>query len=240
MLCILNRIALLRGFEWVSTSCKYNECPQQMLWRNVNYHQLPTLSDPLLLALGKHWSNKLQNFHAVLSFVSHRFDKWNWDTFARHFGSSYTWAATWQNQQNGKCTQRRLTLIRVFAVRMKKAWVLLATHWVHSDNSDQTMWMPRLIWVFAGHTLILLVLSWGGSYFAHCLTPDQSKKQQQSHQLVGLRGYNNYHQHPKNSDTPKNCYSYMTYGLFHPYQLDESISKFRSVWCIFLLWFYFW
>ena len=24
--------------------------------------------------------------------------------------------------------------------------------------------MPRLIWVFAGHTVILLVLSWGGSY----------------------------------------------------------------------------
>ena len=34
----------------------------------------------------------------------------------------------------------------VFAVRMKKAWV-----------------MPRLIWVFAGRTVILLVLSWGGS-----------------------------------------------------------------------------
>ena len=28
----------------------------------------------------------------------------------------------------------------------------LATHWVHSKDSDQTGWMPRLIWVFAGHT----------------------------------------------------------------------------------------
>ena len=26
----------------------------------------------------------------------------------------------------------------------------LATHWVHSEDSDQTGWMPRLIWVFAG------------------------------------------------------------------------------------------
>ena len=35
----------------------------------------------------------------------------------------------------------------------------LATHLAHSEDSDQTGRMPRLIWVFAGHTLILLVLS---------------------------------------------------------------------------------
>ena len=40
----------------------------------------------------------------------------------------------------------------------------LATHWAHSEDSAQTGWMPRLIWVFAGRTVILLVLSWGGSY----------------------------------------------------------------------------
>ena len=45
------------------------------------------------------------------------------------------WATSWQNEQSGMCTQRRLgsawaepghppSLIRVFAVRMKKAWVL--------------------------------------------------------------------------------------------------------------------
>ena len=39
----------------------------------------------------------------------------------------------------------------------------LATHWAHSEDSDQTGPMPRLIWVFAGPTVILLVLSWGGS-----------------------------------------------------------------------------
>ena len=32
----------------------------------------------------------------------------------------------------------------------------LAAYWVHSEGSDQTRRMPRLIWVFAGHTLILL------------------------------------------------------------------------------------
>ena len=40
----------------------------------------------------------------------------------------------------------------------------LVTHWAHSEDSDQTGRMPRLIWVFAGRTVILLVLSCGGSY----------------------------------------------------------------------------
>ena len=40
----------------------------------------------------------------------------------------------------------------------------LATHWVPSEDSDQTGRMPRLIWVFAGRTLILLVLSCRGSF----------------------------------------------------------------------------
>ena len=34
---------------------------------------------------------------------------------------------------------------------------------VDSEDSDQTGRMPRLIWVFAGCIVILLVLSWGGS-----------------------------------------------------------------------------
>ena len=55
----------------------------------------------------------------------------------------------------------RPSLIRVFAVRMKKA--TLATHWVHSEDSDHTGRMSRLIWVFDGLIVILLVLSWGYS-----------------------------------------------------------------------------
>ena len=39
----------------------------------------------------------------------------------------------------------------------------LTTHWEHSGDSDQTGQMPRLIWVFTGRTLILLVLSCRGS-----------------------------------------------------------------------------
>ena len=41
----------------------------------------------------------------------------------------------------------------------------LATHGAHREDTDQTGRMPRLSWVFAGHTATLLVLSWAG----HCL-----------------------------------------------------------------------
>ena len=46
----------------------------------------------------------------------------------------------------------------------------LATHWAHSEDSGQTGRVPRLIWVFAGRTFILLVLSCRGS----CLFRTQS------------------------------------------------------------------
>ena len=56
-------------------------------------------------------------------------------------------------------------LIRVITVRMKKPWILIATHWAHSEDSCQTGWMPRLIWVFAGYTdhfacFVMLWLKW--------------------------------------------------------------------------------
>ena len=43
-------------------------------------------------------------------------------------------------------------------------WVAKDPSFLHADSedSDQTGRMPRLIWVFAGHTLILLVLSCRG------------------------------------------------------------------------------
>ena len=45
----------------------------------------------------------------------------------------------------------------------------LVTHWVHSEDSDQTGWKISLISVFAGRTLILLVLSCHGSIIENVL-----------------------------------------------------------------------
>ena len=59
------------------------------------------------------------------------------------------------------------SLIRVFAVRMKKAWVL--NNPLSTGKTDQIGRMPRLIWVFTGHT-VMLVLSWGSSYVLNTLS----------------------------------------------------------------------
>ena len=48
----------------------------------------------------------------------------------------------------------------VFAVCIKKAWVLPVQR---TAKTDQTGRMPRLIRVFTGHIVILLVLLWGSS-----------------------------------------------------------------------------
>ena len=79
--------------------------------------------------------------------------------------SNFIWAASWQNQQNGMCTKWRLRSAQSGKSSLSTWRKLgsLATHWAHSEDSDQTRRMPRLIWVFAGRTLILLVLSCRGS-----------------------------------------------------------------------------
>ena len=64
-------------------------------------------------------------------------------------------------------TQMSLGIRPVWPESSLSAWRKLgslATHWAHSEDSDQTGCMPRLTWVFAGCTATLLVLSWGGSY----------------------------------------------------------------------------
>ena len=66
------------------------------------------------------------------------------------------------------CAQQKLRAAWASAQSLLSTWSklgTLVTHWVHSEDSDQTGRMPRLIWVFAGHTPILRVLSCHGSYY---------------------------------------------------------------------------
>ena len=59
-------------------------------------------------------------------------------------------------------TQISLGIRPVWSESSLSAWRKLgslATHWAHREDSDQTGRMQRLIWVLAGRTLILLVLS---------------------------------------------------------------------------------
>ena len=68
------------------------------------------------------------------------------------------------------CAQRRLRSAWASAqsdhdfLSARRKLGSLATHWVHSEDSDQTGQMPKLIWILAGRTLILLVLSCHGSF----------------------------------------------------------------------------
>ena len=68
------------------------------------------------------------------------------------------WTASWQNQQYGICTQRRLRSAWASAQSDQSS---LCAHLLakdpsflhaHSEDSDQTGRMPKLIWVFAGRT----------------------------------------------------------------------------------------
>ena len=66
------------------------------------------------------------------------------------------WAASWQNQQNGMCAQRRLRSASAPAQSDQSSlcaqWVDKDPSFLHADSedSDQTGWMP--VWVFDGRT----------------------------------------------------------------------------------------
>ena len=76
-------------------------------------------------------------------------------------------------------TQIRLGIRPVWSESSLSAWRKLwslATQWAHSKDSDLTGRMPRLIWVFAGRTLILLVLSCRSSFSHHVDRHSQKNK----------------------------------------------------------------
>ena len=80
-------------------------------------------------------------------------------------------------------TQISLGIRPVWSESSLSAWRKhgsLATHSAHSEDSDQTGRMPRLIWVFTGCTLILLVLSSRGSF----LFRDRTRRAQKEWHLV--------------------------------------------------------
>ena len=75
------------------------------------------------------------------------------------------WAATWQNQQNECAPSEVSDQLGHLPSLIRSS---LCAHWIAKDprflqvdfeDSDQTGQMPRLIWVFAGRRVTLLVLS---------------------------------------------------------------------------------
>ena len=65
---------------------------------------------------------------------------------------STTWATSWQNIQKDLCAQRRSAQSDQSSLSAWRKVGSLATQWAHGEDSDQTLWMHRQIWVFAGCT----------------------------------------------------------------------------------------
>ena len=84
---------------------------------------------------------------------------------------------------------------------------------VDSEDSDQTGRMPRLIWVFAGCTVILLVLSWGGSY--SCVYCSSYPWQKNSLTWTVGRKWHQYR-------------LYVTMPKIQPSSFSTTMSKFRA------------
>ena len=85
------------------------------------------------------------------------------------------WATAWQNQQNGMCAQQRLGSAWASTQSDQSslsAWSL-ARHWAHSEVSNQTGRMPRLIWAFVGRTchFVGFVVRWLMSFRFYCAWP---------------------------------------------------------------------
>ena len=86
---------------------------------------------------------------------------------------SQIWAASWQKQQNGMCAQWWLRSAWAsaqsdqFSLPAWRKLGSLATYWAHSEDSDQTGRMPRLIWLWSdwADAQTDLSLSWAHSHF---------------------------------------------------------------------------
>ena len=173
------KLLSLRGYSSVQPPFDLYNCASELCHRITKPTKwLVCPADPAWRSLGSlatHWAH---------SEVSAQIGLLIW-VFARCFQqfvllccgaciciTSLIWATSWQNQQNGMCAQRRLRSAWASAQSDQSSLSVwrklgsLATHWTHSEDSDQTGRMPRLIWVFAGRTVIWLVLSCAGSFMA--------------------------------------------------------------------------
>ena len=130
----------LRFLSKASSSSLYCVRKQRRLWLDCGCAGMP---DPLLWA------------YVISSLFS-----WTGPTLScNQFGFKIKWTAARQNQKHDLCAQRPLksALASIQSDRslhcpLWRNLGSLAIPKAQSEGSDQTGWMPRLIWVFAGRT----------------------------------------------------------------------------------------
>ena len=128
-------------------------------------------------------------------------------------------------------TQISLGIRPVWSESSLSAWRKLeplATHWAHSEDSDQTGWMPRLIWVFTGRTVTLLVLSCRGTIM-------------DIGDIWFLNVKSNFRSNPIHSFTEKNrnfLFLFVIHNCIIQYIQNSSITAIaRETWLFFHSWF---
>ena len=129
---------------------------------NLNYYYqtlLWVLGSSSRFVYMKTWR---KNWLAYLTDATMSTKRWN-------LLQTKNWAASWQNNKvSVRPAKTQITLgIRPVCLESSLCaqWVAKDPSCLHADSedTDQTGWMPRLIWVFAGRTATLLVLSRVGS-----------------------------------------------------------------------------
>ena len=119
---------------------------------SLNYPQIhvPSLSVLLDMSFSKVRESTVDPDQTAQSHLINVYLIWNSICIFRvHY--IFTWATSWQNQQNDMCVQWRLrsawasTQSDQSSLSAWRKLGSLATHWAHSEDSDLTGRMPRLM-----------------------------------------------------------------------------------------------
>ena len=123
---------------------------------SLNYHQIPTVSVSLIKNVWK-VRNGIKCLERVQLFCR---DCWPFSgTFISQADLSCLVTKPTKWHVRPEKTGISLSTRPVWSEFWLSAWRVfgsIATHWAHSENTDQTGQMSRLIWVFAGGTVIWL------------------------------------------------------------------------------------
>ena len=142
----------------VEMMVKYNHAALSML-SLLPHHLTPEGSVEGVRGSGYKWLSCIMLLTWTISSLQFTVFFWCFDK----------WVTARQNQQNDMCAKCRLRSAWASAQSDQSSqctqWVAEDPMFLHaySEEFDQTGQMPKLIWVFAGRKVILLVLSWGSS-----------------------------------------------------------------------------
>ena len=115
----------------------------------------------ILLYFTWHWF-----FSYLVIKPDHNMSNFGWNSLSHLMTKPTIWLCAQRRLRSAWASAQSDQIRPVWSESSLSTWRNLGslpTHWAHSEDSDQTGRMPRLIWVFAGPTSILMVLSWCGS-----------------------------------------------------------------------------